>query len=805
MATSFNARSLACSVSLLALIAPAGAYAQAADTAIPGAQATATGASQDPAQVSEAAAGEQSSEIIVTARRREETLLEVPVTVGVVSSEELDRYSTDTLDQLAEIVPGVQVGRTKSSAGGTIGIRGISTTATTVGFQQPVLISIDGVPVSNGRAVEIGFFDLQRVEVLKGPQALLFGKNNTVGVISLVSANPTSSFQATASGTYEFVADEIVGEAAISGPVTDTLGARFALQARHMKGWMYNTSRPIPNPFRPAFPLDDPARYGLDRYGERGISGRLTLDFRPTPELNVNLKAMYSHQTDDGFGGGNQAIGCPGGPTVSVIRGRVDPFGECFRDNRTQEGRNHPVILANGPDPEGSHGELDALTTSLNISYDVGSLKLTSQTGYLRWRTEMAGSGEFSSFAQLYGSEPQLLKSFSQEFRMFSDFDSRFNFMAGVFYEDQDFNYEQNVKLFDDINFNPATGLFIAWLRPGYTYGKTYSAFGQLIWDITDEIELAGGARYTREKKNSFSINEYAFLPGFPQGKSLSARLDEDNISPEVTLAWRPNRDTNIYAAYRTGFKSGGFALSGTIQTRTTAADLDFGSEKARGFEVGAKFAALDRRLRLEASAYRYKFTDLQVNVYNPVTVSYTFDNASSLTQRGIDLQALFRPTRYFELRGAVTYSRNRYGQYAGACYGLQTPALGCNLPGPAQDLTGRPPARSPDWTGNAGATLELPLGMGARLVASGDAFYSDSYFGSETLAPLTFQQSFWRFNAALRLVSDNDKWEIGLVGRNLSNEYFLLTAQDRSNSPGHQRGTVSRGREIALTATVRY
>jgi iron complex outermembrane receptor protein len=748
-----------------------------------------------------AAASGGLGDIVVTARRREEGLITVPVSVTAIGAAELVRYRTDNLEKVGELTPGVVIAQTKTAAGGTIGVRGISTSAATVGFEQPVLINFDGIPVSNGRVVAMGFFDLQRVEVLKGPQALLFGKNNSAGVISLVSADPGNVLSGYVKAGYEFVADEAFVEGAFGGPMTDTLGARIAFRGRTMKGWMYNDARAAPNPFAPAFPTSEPDR----RLGDRDFAGRITLKWQPSQAFDATFKGLYSHSSDDGFGNGNQVIGgCLNGQPR--IRNVVDPFGECRRDNHTTAGVPNAIVLANGPNPKGAYGKLDAIVTSLNMTYDFGQAALTSTTGYLYWDSEAAGSGEVSSFAQLFGSEPQTVKSFSQEVRLLTSFDSAFNFMIGGFYQDLDFNYEQNVKLSEIANFNPANGKFIAWLRPGYTYGKTYSAFGQLIVRPTDKLEIAGGARWTHETKDSYMINAYTFQAGFPQGKALSDYFKDSNISPEASVSYHPTPSSTIYAAYKTGFKSGGFALSGTIQTATLASDLAFNSESARGFEIGAKGFLFDSTLRLEAVAYAYNFDDLQVNTYNPATVSYTFSNAASMKQRGVDLQALWQATPNFQLRGAVNYNRNRFGRYLAQCYGLQTAAQGCNvLPGPAQDQTGRAPARSPDWAGNAGVSLDIPSGNGWKINLTGDAFYSGSYFGSETLAPSTLQESFWRFNAGARLVGDGDRWEVALIGRNLTNNYYLLTAQDKSNQPGDQRGTVARGRELTIQLGYRF
>ena len=764
--------------------------------------ATTAQAQQAPAGPATPAAEEPPmlGDIVVTARRREESLMSVPVSVTAMGAADLQRYKTDSLDKVGEMTPGLVIGQNKSAAGGSIAVRGVSTSATSVGFEQAVLVNIDGVPVSNGRVVAVGFFDLNRVEVLKGPQALLFGKNNTAGVISLVSADPTDRLEGYARAGYEFVADEIIGEGAISGPIGEGLGARLAFRGRKAKGWMYNDAQPLANPFAPAYPTQVQDR----RLGDGEISGRVTLKYKGDSPFSATLKVFGSHGTDDGSGTNNQVVGCDA--AKPRIRNVIDPYGECRRDNRTTAGDPNPTVLAGSPSPKGAYGFTDIILGALTADYDFGQATLTSTTGYLYLKSNNAGNNEVSSFAQLYGEEPQETKSFSQELRLLTDFDGAINVMVGGFYQDLDFEYEQNIKLNETTNFNPATGQFIAWIRPGYTYGKTYSAFGQVIFKPAPKFEITGGARYTRETKNSFSINTYTFQAGFPQGKSLSDRFKDSNISPEVSVSYHPTPSSTIYGAYKTGFKSGGFALSGTIQTATLASDLAFGSERAEGFEAGAKGRLLGGKLRLEAVAYTYKYKDLQVTTFNPTTVSYTFSNAASLKQRGLDVQGMYQATPELMLRAAVNYNRNRFGRYLAQCYGGQTAALGCNvLPGPSQDLTGRAPARSPDWSGNAGISLDVPISDGLKVLATGDAFYTARYYGSDTLAPSTVQNNFWRFNAGIRLAQADDRWDIGVVGRNLTNKYYLITAQDKTNQAGDMRGSVSRGREILLQVGTKF
>ncbi len=231
--------------------------------------------------------------------------------------------------------------------------------------------------------------------------------------------------------------------------------------------------------------------------------------------------------------------------------------------------------------------------------------------------------------------------------------------------------------------------------------------------------------------------------------------------------------------------------------------DFDFGSEKVKGFEIGAKTSLMGGRLRADITAYSYKFTDLQVNTYNPTTISYTLANAGELKQKGIDASLYFDISREFQVRGALNWNENRFGTYFGQCFSGQTAAEGCVTPGPVQNFTGRAPTRSPDWAGNVGASYNRKVGD-TEFSLTGDGIYTSSYYGAETLAPGSFQPGFWRLNASARMSFDNGL-SFGVVGRNLTNKYYILSAQDKTGQAREQRGVVGRGREVAIEAGFKF
>jgi iron complex outermembrane receptor protein len=802
------------------------------------AQETTTATANPPAVIAQdqtdAVDGASAGDIVVTARRRSESLQNVPVIVSVVDQRALVTNNASDLSKIGELTPTVIVGAYKSNGGGSIAIRGISSPANQAGFEQAVSVAIDGVQTSDGRIAQLGVFDVQQVEVLKGPQALLFGKNNTAGVISITTADPTDHLEVTGRALYEFVGDELLTEATVSGPITDSFGARLAVRYRNLDGWLRNTARPIANPFyraatgAPAGAAQLPGASD-PRPGDQEVLARLTLKGEPADNVTFRAKSFYAHNNDSGPGTATQNIGpCAGG--VPRMYGIADPNADCVVDNRTTIG-DLPAAISQtmrGGTTDGSpYGRLTVLTQMVELGWKPGNIAIDSTTGYNYTQYKFFSGLDQTSYSQLAFFNDQRAEQFSQELRFTSDFAGILNFMAGGFYQTSRLHDNNDTKL-NDGNYNAAANRYSTYEDFSLQTGNTLSGFAQLILKPVPTLEIAGGARYTRErkhfmKKNLYGIGTFAtqntVYPGSNHIGELQGRFDDDNISPEATITWRPTNEVTVFGAYRTGFKSGGFGLTSPLQTGTRIGDADFGSERAKGFEAGVKGLLMNGQLRFTLAGFAYTFSDLQVNTYDPARVAYTINNAGRVRQRGGELELNYEPSQYFRLHGAIAYTHNRFSDFVGQCYGYAFPTgttRATAVPPPncsfvnataltlQQSFNGRAPARSPDWAGNGGGEISIPFG-GYKLAITGDAFYSGGYYAAETMASSTYQNAFWRFNASARVAEIDDRWSVSVIGRNLSNKYYLLYAADRTGGTsvpgaiGEQRGVVARGREIAL------
>lgn len=765
-------------------------------------------------------------EVVVSARRREESLIAVPVAASAVSGEQLRQYAIVDIRDISKLVPSLSIDRSTSGAGGVITMRGIGTSPSNAGFDQAVSLNIDGVQTGRARVIALGMLDVQQVEIMRGPQALFFGKNSPAGVISLTSAAPTDTFEASVRAGYEFEAEEIVTEAMVSGPVTDSLSARVALRYRDMEGWLKNTAGQLTSsPF--AGPDNLPQAPATDSPGEEEFIGRLSLAYQPAgSRFDATLKIAGMTLKDDGPSAGQQVINCQSYGAPAVVYGgiptvAIDPFGDCKLDDKYSNGALPNGYADNWPlAKQNPYSDYSMNLISLTANYEWDNVKLTSVTGTFSSDTKYFDNYDATVYMAYDSAEHEEYESISQELRLFTSFDSPVNYLLGVYYQETELDFT-NTVLIAPLPVDAATGKYHTWEKPGATDGETISAFAQLIWDVTDQVELAAGVRYTDESKDSFITNSYAhpILDGTvvaETGKIFSDKFSDENVSPEVTLTWRPTENLTGYIAYKTGYKSGGFGVSTNLIPATITADeIRFDSEEIEGYEAGIKARFLDNRLTVTSAVYNFKYTDLQVNAFDAATTSFKISNAASARVRGFEIDFTAAATDWLTLNGGIAFNEAFYLDYLSACYGGQSFADGCSVDNGngtfSQQRKDDPLARAPEWAGNLGFSLDMPAGDDFLVGLSGNARYSDGYNGLDNGNTDGMQDSYWLFDMSLRFGPANENWELSLIGRNLSDESYAVYIAEKPGSPiaageGPQiMGLASRGRQLMVQATYRF
>lgn len=767
--------------------------------------------------------------VYTTARQRTETLQSAPVAATAFTSEMLDRYALDDLEQVATHTPNLVVNYGSSGGSASVYLRGVGTGSGSAGFESAIGLVIDGVYYSRGRYIQQGFFDLDQIEVLKGPQALYYGKNNSAGLIVIRTKNPGDEFEGYARVGYEFNAEEILTEAGISVPVSEHFGFRLALKMSDMQGWLRNLSQPIDASLDPLGNGTPGSVYGhLPR--EKEYQGRLTMRWTPNDNLEAVLKVGGVRNEDSGNLSKSQLIKCFGanGRPQPVFR-VPSPYEDCTLDFRKSRGDISPALLVGEPDYFGDGKPFTtykAATVGLEVNYTLDTVTLTSVTGYQHYEVASLENYSVADDAQVPGYESTDYDGFSQELRLLTSFDMPINFMLGALYSDTDVFFRSSSRVapfaFYGVGADPATGRQFTWDKNASTAGKVWSFYGEATWNITDQLELAGGARYTRETKNSqfrlpylhcganILINCAGIAFVLPQ--EFDHHFAASNVSPQVTLTWRPNDGLTLYGAYKTGFKSGGFDLSFLPNRNATIDDLTFENEKSHGFEIGAKLALLNDTLRLNATAYRYEFTNLQVQQYNAATTTFTIDNAGKARTTGIELDADWLAADGLTVRGGIAYNRARYPDFLAACYAGQSVEAGCNvfLDGPgdtkadSQDLSGTQLALAPDWVVRLGFTYDIPLSADLTASLSVDGTYSSDYYAGLSRQPESLQKDYAILDATLRLFGADDSWDVSIIGRNLTNQKVMLSAADRAltgGASGYPSGSPQLGNRADLYA----
>ena len=761
--------------------------------------------------------------IIVQARRQNETLQEVPVTVTAIGGETLSRYNIDQVADVTSRVPTLNVQVGGSGSGGQLSLRGVGSSNISAAFDSAVAFEYDGVVVSTMRLVQAGFFDVEQIDVLRGPQSLFFGKSATAGVLSLRSANPTPNWEVGMRGSYEFEEKGYLLSGYISGPISDTLGVRIAAQFNDIDEFqLLQENTPAVNQER-----------GLTDLIVRG-----TLDWQPSDMFRANLKVQYTKNENDGAIG-TAEINCGANgraDTISLLGGGLQiPAGYDCNSFDQRYYLTDAATALSGSVPGNSQangrngvpfGETEVWFGRLQFELDLSdTLTLTSVTGLLNMDAIDFDSYSYGGFfpgpngtrlpGGAGGSDPiNKLEQYSQELRLASDFDGAFNFMLGAFYEDRTFIFDtaQQAVNISFVGRDPVTGFTYDWDKIHTTKTEALSFFGSVMINLTDKLELSGGVRWTDESKVQTIAVPYvhtflqgpAFVrPGFFSGP---INFKDDNFSPEATLRFQATDDINIYASYKTGYKSGGIDNSALPSNSLSQAavsgnfsSLIFKSEEASGGEIGIKSQWADRTVTLNATAYQYVFKDLQVQNFNASTIQFVTSNAGELTTKGVDLEASWRtPVDGLNFSANLSYLDAQYTDtflQAGGAGGLI-------------DLDGRRGSQAPKWSGNFAVDWAIPLSDSLELFLSGNAAYNDGYITDEATLNDYVQPSFWTLDANVSIGHPDGNWKLALVGTNITDEIFVITSGGRPFLPPGGDDfvmTQNRGRQVFAEMSFRF
>lgn len=740
-------------------------------------------------------------EIVVTAQKREQSLQDVPISVSAVDGEKMAEAGISNLADLSSYVPNFQ--QANSPLGQVISIRGISS-GINQGFEQSVVQYVDDIAVGRGPMARMPFMDLERVEVLRGPQNVLFGKNSVGGAISITTAKPTEDFEGSVQVEHEnrYGRDEM--QAMVSGPLSETLGARLAIRAVEEDGYFDNTSN------------------GDNEQQKDELTARLTVDWAPTDNFNASLK--LEHSSFDFEGRGEEVIA--GYDSVSPLftgmsYGEIGEYlsAATGQDIGYEDGTQNRKRQTNNN--EYSDNETNQVVLTMNWDYD--AFTITSVTGYVDYELDEDTDLDLSGLESIRAAQQEKFDQISQEFRFTSPGGETVDWIAGAYFQSWDLEYAQQ-NLIDDENltsalsnlglgllapsagatgFDPSSSLLANYgvgapfldatasarqlyslkeinntsnLRSYSGESDTYSAFGQATWNMSETLRLTLGARYTLEEKNA----ERAVVIYDTTGSSLTpagieAQLvmggvfgienhavederREESVTGTIIGEWDVSEDLMLYASLSNGFKAGGFdARAGRAE------DFEYEDETVINYEIGTKAELFGGRAQLNTAIFYTDYKDLQVSQFDG-TVGFVVGNAASARSQGIEVDGRIMLTEELLLIGSMAYLDYEFEEYEGAACPpkttLDTGAITC-------DLSGEPNTFAPELSASITLDYITSLSDNFDLHMTMDTSYRSKQYVEATLEPLVEQDSQVNVNARIALESEN--WMLALVGKNLT------------------------------------
>jgi outer membrane receptor protein involved in Fe transport len=766
----------------------------------------------------------QVAEVVVTARKREENVQNIPVAVTPISGAQVEKFNLTSVEDVAQQTPQLIIARGSSGSGADISMRGIGAASENIGIEQSVAVNVDGVYYGQGRAIDEGLFDVSGVQVLKGPQALFYGKNATAGAIAVQTNDPTQQYAASVTAGYEFTAQEPYVEGYASGPVAENFSMRLAFRLSDQNaGYLRNTatggaySTLDSATFKAgSFPTEIPTQY---LGGDKNDLVRLTAKWTPTDRLTITAKATFNQLHSNNNADNTVNVYCPlGYPQSEAGLAEKTTCGKQFAAPQlaipTYFAQIPGSLFAPGRGQDFEHYQ-DG-NVYLRVNYEGEHFTVTSTSAFQHIFNDWADDQAFSNDPAVFAAEHFDWDQFSTEERVNTSFQFPINFAGGAYFQTTALHFNQDVDFAGAQNTAASpTNEFVAYSKLSATTGHTYAVFGQGIWEIVHNLELTGGARYTHETKDSYFEQPYVnpfftglFIPdtGGPSGAcqcdAIGAHQTFNNVSPEAALTWKATPDLTVYGAYKTGYKSGGFSNSGILSTGTYPSDLQFKPEISKGFEFGVKSIWFDRQLRLNADVFDFLYSNLQVDFFNTPTFNYVTLNAASARTYGVEFEGDYAPKAIPGLLLHVdgAYDNSHYGQFEAPCspagltyeqgcnalrvvsangssYSFSsncgTAAVNCNF----MDVNGRPTALSPRWTGVLGADYSRDVSSKLKADVAVNVRLSTGYvatpFPSGVAEQIDHQSAYGAIDAVISLASLNNHWKLSVIGRNLTNTFI--------------------------------
>lgn len=723
-------------------------------------------------------------EVIVTATKRELSEQDIPISIETVAGDYIRNMSVNDLNDLDEAVPNLTVGYGITTQ--AITIRGLGT-GQERSFEQAVGMFIDGFYMPRSRQYQSPFLDVQRVEVARGPQAVIHGLNATAGAISIVTnkTRPGDPFFAEMTADYEleYGGGSVIG--VIGGSPSESLGLRAAIKYADRDGFFENTYT------------------GVDEGDTDEVMARVSAVW--DLDSNVTLTLKYEHGSAEMEGNTGEIYGTPGAlatespPFISGMDGMlnwkrssngcrpdvlgnaaaIDPLG-LFPDNCPKQSTQNDTILA-------------------QLDWQIADHTLTVLGGHSEFEYDITVDLDTAALSIVDSSIDEDFEQDAVEVRLTSPQGGMFEYLAGVYYHQWD-NHNENAAAFGPAALGPDNLLDTTAIFDQRS--ELWSVFGQVSFNFNELFRISGGVRYVDEDKSStydstcrFGIISAGLLleaaalglrPAFEAGGLCTqARVDgtsfsrnTDDVMPEVSVQWNATEDLMVYAKWGESAKSGGF--NAAQRNLPAVFDPEYGDESATGYEVGFKSRWLNDTAELNVTLFRTEFDDLQVNSFLVTTapsgaaiVTSVINNAAQAVSEGIELEGRWAISDWLLVGGSFAVLDAEFDKFPIApCHTSAASTTG------TCDLSGKPLALAADWSGNAYVNTAFPVSDSINFIADVNISFSDDYFTDGPLDPIGLQDSWTKLSARVGVAAPDDRWSLAFVGRNLTEEEVLSTSQ---------------------------
>jgi iron complex outermembrane recepter protein len=728
-------------------------------------------------------------EVVVTSQYREERLQDVPISISVLSGESIQETGFTDMEAVTASMPSVTV--TKTLGGDQIFIRGVGSGANP-GFQQSVGTFIDGIYMGKGQQSRAKFLDIERFEVLRGPQSIYFGNNTIAGALNIITRKPGDELEGFVNTYIEPSDGEYNVEAAAGGPISDTLGVRVAYSHTELKGYLVNEAT------------------GEDTPNQEGNTGRVVLAWNPNDLFDATLKADFGTFEQDGENA--QIFDCPppapfGGGTSCSSAVFNTPGFEDDIDFKLQTGA---IGAPAGTFFDEQRNDLDTTNYALTMNWQLGEHTLTSITGYSAYDSLRLVDVDLGPRAILGAKRTEEFEQWSQELRLLSPTEGVISYIVGTYYQTDSFDS----TLTQLRNY----GVTAAFNQQYFQEADTWSVFGSLTWNILDTVRTTLGLRYTKVEKDArhfqqrLSIDLSPASPaqiGFLGGSGIddhdfnNSRTD-DNLTPSVNIQWDVTDEMMLYASFTKGFKAGGFdPLVQNVSTNVPDGGFAFEPEEVDTIEIGAKTILLDGSMELNLNLFRSEYENLQVTTFNPATTTFNVGNAGKSVTQGLEIDGSWLATTELTVKFSIAFLDAFYEEFDTAtCTALQSFNFGT---GCVQDLSGDVLTYAPVYAGNFGLEYVVPVSADLELRTNLTVNFTDDFSTQTDNDPRYFTDAFEKVDLRVALADAEGIWEVALVGRNITDELTSHFSADLPASEGASLIYLDRPRTIALQAKYNF